>query len=108
MIDVSTLTREEIDALYPALAARYAELEAAAADEARDLNSQIAAAVASLDALIGTPGVKNTTSIHGVLCYSGQEMVTSAAVALPLAFQGLLRVAETLRDVAVATTSPAQ
>ena len=109
-MDINTLTIPEIEELFVTLSERLNQLREEAANEQKDLTVQIGEAVTSLDQLIGTPGVKNTTSINGVLAYTGAEMVTNAAVALPLAFQGLLAVASTLRDVAtsIANQSPSE
>lgn len=99
--DISTLTLDELRDLIGDANSRYATLEHTQQQETADLRTQIDAAIAQLDALLGPEGAPpGTDSIRAVLAYSDAEMAANAGVAFRLTFAGLAEVTRITRDIA--------
>ena len=101
MTNLETLTADDLRALISQASARLAQIEWDAEQTEADLRADLAAAVATLDALIGPddapPGTGSITAMRG---YDGPTMAQHAHVALPVIVHGLDILARTTRDLA--------
>ena len=99
--DLTELTPEELRTLLSQISSELSSREQAAQDERSDLTVQIAEAVATLEGLIGPKGEgPDLETIVGVLRYSPEDMAANPQLAFPLAFQGLLILAEATLKIA--------
>ena len=99
-MDLESMTIAQLRGLIQHAQARIEQIVQDAQQSEQDNLAAIGAAVAALDALIGDGAPKGTGSIVAVRQYTGAEMVTHAAVALPLVFEGLEILARATRDLA--------
>jgi len=100
-MDVSNLTVAEAEALIQQLRLRIEQLRIEERDEQTERTARIGAAISELDALLGPEGAApGVDSIRAVRGYDGQTMADNAAIAFPLAFQGLEILADVVRDIA--------
>lgn len=100
-MDVSTLTKEEVEDLLRQLNARLEQIRLEARDRQDERTTRIEDSISALDALLGpvdaAPGVDSIRAVRG---YDGETMATNAAIAFPLAFHGLEILTQTVRDIA--------
>lgn len=100
-VDLEGFTSAQIVALINQAQAELAARQQEDADTERGLREGLSEAVATLDALIGSPDSgPNVTSIHGVRQYDDAAIEQHTVLAIRLILDGLLVTAETLRDVA--------
>ena len=103
-LDLSTLTPEELRTLLSQISSELAAREQTAQEERSDLTVQISEAVATLEGLIGPVDKEGTTpdleTIAGVLRHPPEDMAANPQLAFPLAFQGLLILAEATLKIA--------
>lgn len=99
--DISGLDESDLITLMQQANQLYAQKQAANASDAAARRQSIANAIATLDTLLGpADAAKGTTSIRAIRQYTGAEMVTGAATALPLIFQALEILTTTQLDIA--------
>lgn len=91
----------EVRELMAQLSLRLEQLRIEARDSQTERTDRIAAAIDTLDTLLGAeaaePGVDSIRAVRG---YTGEVMADNAHVALPLAFQGLEILTTVVRDIA--------
>jgi len=100
-MDITALSKEEIEELIRQADQRLAQfrLDEHNAQNARTI--RIEDSITALDGLLGPEGAKpGIDSIRAVLGFDGKTMVANAAIALPLAFQGLEILTKVVRDIA--------
>ena len=110
MINLTDLTPEELRTLLSQISAELANREQQAQTEAIELKDEIADGISTAIAtLIGPLDKKGSTpdleTIKGVLRYSPAEMAANPQIAFPLAFQGLLILAEAAEKIARAVAT---
>ena len=100
-MDVTQLTEAEVQELMGQLSLRLEQLRVEARDSQTERAERITAAIGTLDALLGAEDAEpGTDSIRAVRGYTGEVMAEHAAIALPLAFQGLEILTTVVRDLA--------
>lgn len=100
-MDITTLTKEEIEDLMRLAHARLDQIRLEARDEQTERTTRIEDSISALDGLLGPigaePGIESIRAVRG---FDGQTMADNAAIALPLAFHGLEILTQTVRDIA--------
>lgn len=100
-MDVSQLTAVKVEALLLALQTRLDQIRLGELDAQHARTGRIEGSVIALDALLGpvdsVPGVESIRAVRG---YDGETMAANAAIALPLAFEGLEILTHVVRDIA--------
>ena len=108
-INLTDLTPEELRTILSQISAELANREQQAQTEAIQLKDEISNGISTISALIGPVDKEGTTpdleTINGVLRYSPAEMAANPQIAFPLAFQGLLILAEATEKIAMAVVT---
>lgn len=109
-MDVSSLTLEETETLISQAHARIEQIRLASRTAQDERTTRIEDSIEALDQLLGAedaePGVDSIRAVRG---YTGEDMAANAAVAFPLAFEGLEILTRVVRDVAsTIAKNPAQ
>lgn len=100
-MDVTQLTEAEVRELLSQLQLRLEQLRIEARDTQTERTERITGAITALDTLLGAEdAAAGVGSIRAVRGYPGEVMAEHAAVALPLAFQGLEILTTVVRDIA--------
>lgn len=105
-LDFSGMTLSQIQALIDAANAEYHERYYERQTEVEQIRNTIAQTIAEIETLLGPeteePGVD---TIRGVRNYTGVEMAANAEIALPLAFEGLDILTQTVLKLAKVVAS---
>ena len=95
------MTLAEIQALITAANVEYHERYYERQEEVQAIQDNISTTILEIETLLGPETTEPSIDhIRGVRNYSGEEMSTNAAIALPLSFQGLEMLAETTLKLA--------
>lgn len=100
-MDIATSTQEEAEELLRQIHARLEQIRLDVRESQDARTARIEDSIAALDSLLGPEGAEpGTENIRAVLGFDGQTMADNAAIALPLAFQGLETLTKVVRDIA--------
>lgn len=102
MIDISTLTGDELRELMALTATRLAQIEQETAATEESLRAQIGATITELDKLIGpaSPTVKSANSLTEANLYTAPELAAATGIAHDAQLAWMLTMARAVRDLA--------